>query len=87
MATMLGDRRLTTDEEFLGELARVRRSLRFVMQLMFRGEEAHLARNPQRAIGGVRPALWEPVASIDATAMGLLTVCDALEAVGARAAR
>jgi hypothetical protein len=87
MAVLLGDRRMTSDDEFLGELARVRRSLRFVMQLMFRAEEAYLARNPARAIGGVRPAPWEPVVSVDATAIGLLTVCDALEAVGARATR
>jgi len=85
MAMLLGDRRLTSDEEFLTELARVRRSLRFVVQLMFREQEAYLARSPDRAIGGVRSALWDPTMSIDATAMGVLTICEALEAVADRA--
>jgi hypothetical protein len=86
MPAMLGDRRLTPDEELLTELARMRRSLRFVVQLMFRAEEAYLARDPARAIGGVRPTLWEPVASVDATSMALIAVCDALGAVRDRAA-
>lgn len=84
MARLMGDPRMTSDEELLVELARIRRSLRFVVQLMFRADEAYLARNPDRAIGGVRPALWEPTVSVDATSMALLTVCDALEAVAAR---
>jgi hypothetical protein len=86
LPAMLGDRRLTSDDELLTELARMRRSLRFVVQLMFRAEEAYLARDPARAIGGVRPALWEPVASVDATSMALIAVCDALGAVRDRAA-
>lgn len=87
LPAMLGDARLTPEDEVLAEVARVRRSLRFVLQLMFRDEEAYLARDRDRAIGGVRPALWEPVASTDATAMGLIVISDTLRAVRSRSER
>ena len=84
MPAMLGDPRVTPSDQLLTELAAMRRSLRFVIQLMFRTEETYLAREPNRALGGVRPALWEAIASDDATSMALITVCDALRAVRAR---
>ena len=84
MPAMLADPRVTPDDQLLAELAAVRRSLRFVVQLMFRTDETYLARDPNRAIGGVRPALWEAIAADDATSMALITVCDALRAVRAR---
>lgn len=84
IARMLGDPRLTDADEFASELASLRRSLRFVMQLEASDAAMHMYRDEKRARGGVRPALWAQTASLDATSLSLLTVCETLRAVERR---
>lgn len=81
-ATMLGDERLTPPADRVRELASLRRSLRFMLQLSPREAECRIARDPRRALGGVRRAVWEPALSTDATVLGLLTACETLRAIG-----
>ncbi|MCC5823556.1 MAG: hypothetical protein LAT64_10540 [Phycisphaerales bacterium] len=91
LATMMGDARLTPGSPVSGsvpgELLRVTESLRFVRQLAITGDARYLARIPERATWGVRPALWQPVASLEAGAMALLTTCEALDAMASIIAR
>ncbi len=86
-ATMLGDARLTEAGEVAMELAELRRSLRFLMQLTYDDSSSWLAQEPDRARGGVRLSLWNQTASLDATALGLLTVSETLRSVEARATK
>lgn len=91
LASMLGDERLTpgtaVDGRAPGELVRLTDGLRFVRQLALTDEALFLARHPGAAEWGVRPALWEPTASVEAAAMALLTACETLDAMRAVAAR
>lgn len=75
---LLGDTRLTTPEAFPRELGRVRRGLRFLMQLEAGGSVAHMYRNAERAAGGIRSSAWDQTCRVDATALGLILVCDTL---------
>lgn len=84
-ATMLGDSRLTDDIEVPAELASLRRSLRFVMQLTIDETVSHMFRSPDRAIGGVRPAVWVQTSTLDASSLALLMVSETLRSVEARA--
>jgi len=86
-ATMLGDPRLTEPGEVALELAELRRSLRFLMQLTYDDSSTWLAQEPARAKGGVRLSLWNQTASLDATALGLITVAETLRSVEARSAK
>ncbi len=85
LATALGDRRLTDDAELPGETASLQRSLRFVLQLGIDDSLMHMFRDADRALGGVRPAVWDERASVEASALALLTVCETLRSSGARA--
>ncbi|MBL0927474.1 MAG: hypothetical protein IBJ11_07465 [Phycisphaerales bacterium] len=85
LATMLGDARLTEPDELSGELSTLIRSLRFLAQLTIREPEGHMARDPSRALGGVRLALWDQRQPLGANALALLTLCDTLDALRARA--
>lgn len=85
VATMLGDRRLTPDPDVVPELAHLRPSLRFAIQLQLEETLGHMAREPARGTGGVRPALWDQTASLEASSMALLTLCETLHAMDARA--
>jgi hypothetical protein len=91
LATMMGDERLTpgtpVSGRVPGELVRMTDGLRFVRQLAWTGDALFLARRPDQAIWGVRPALWEPSASLEAGAMALLTITETLDAMAAVAAR
>ena len=90
MATMLGDARLTEDDEIGPEVVHLARGLRFLLQLSASETESHLYRKPQRAIGGVRAAVWDQSMPIEASALTLLTLLEAiksLEAAGAREAQ
>lgn len=79
-AAMLGVPGLTPANERPGELARLLPTLRFLRQLSVEEGEARLYPNPQRAMSGVRLALWDHRQPIEATAMTLLAVTDTLEA-------
>ncbi len=80
-ATMQGDARFTSDAEFARQLAGLRRSLRFMMQLTFGEESRAVARDARRAMGGVRRSLWDQTAAVDATSLALLTACETLRAL------
>ncbi|MEM8835930.1 MAG: hypothetical protein AAGD00_08930 [Planctomycetota bacterium] len=81
LATMLGDARLTEPASKTEQLAELRRSLRFVLQLTVRERETHLARDPAAVLGSARPAPWDFTASADASALALLTICEALRSI------
>lgn len=81
MASMLGDDRIISDQNYTAELTRLRRSLRFVIQLSVRDAEAHAYSEPDRALGGVRRSLWDHTISPDATALALIALCESLDAL------
>lgn len=83
-AAMLGDARLTNQDELPQELARMLQISGFAMQLSMTPRESGLAREPRRSIGGIRRAAWDPVVSLDATALSLLTVTELIDAVERR---
>lgn len=63
-------------------LAHVRSGARFVAQLVAGEAEGHTFADPQRAMGGVRGALWDPDMRVDAAAISRLALelaADALE--------
>lgn len=86
-AAMLGDPRLTTDEEFAGELMSLLSSLRFLRQLTADESGTRMYANPARAMGGVRAALWDQRMPIEATSITLIGVLDAIESLEAVARR
>ncbi len=79
IATMLGDERLTTEEERNDEIVRLLRSLRFLIQLTIRQGETWFCVDQESAIGGVRASLWDATQPIEANCLGLLTLCEAIE--------
>lgn len=83
IATMLGDPRLTEPGEIPAEIVRLMASLRFLRQLTASEAEAHMYRDPSRAIGGVRLSLFDQRMPPEATAMTLLTVCETLRSLEA----
>ncbi len=91
LATMMGDERLTPGSaasgRVPGEIVRVTEGLRFVRQLSMTGEALFLARRPEQAYWGIRPSVWEPIASLEAGALALLTTCETLDAMDAISAR
>ncbi|MEX2219760.1 MAG: hypothetical protein WD749_13485 [Phycisphaerales bacterium] len=78
IATMLGDERLTPDEEVPAELSRLLASLRFLRQLTAAEAEGHMYANPDQALGGVRASLFDQRMPPEATAFTLMTVCETL---------
>ncbi|MFG0284729.1 MAG: hypothetical protein ACF8R7_09945 [Phycisphaerales bacterium JB039] len=83
MSAMLGDERITSDEEFLAEFNRVRAGLRFLRQLTADEATGHMYRFPARAAGGVRAAPWDQTMPPDATSLSLLCVVETLESMEA----
>lgn len=84
MGTMLGDQRLTSEDELRREVLSLVASLRFARQLAVDGSVAHMMRDPSRALGGVRLAAWDQLVSLDATSLALLAVCESLKSADAR---
>jgi len=84
---MLGDERVTDDEELFAQLSTLLRSMRFVMQLSVDRAEGHNYPVPERAMGGLRLSIWEQTVSIDATSLGLISICELLDAMDKRAGR
>ncbi len=80
LATMLADDRLTSPAETPAEVARLSASLRFVLQLMVPREAGFLFLDERRAIGGVALSSWDQRLTLEASAMGLLTLTEAIEA-------
>ena len=90
LADMLADERLTsgtlTAGEASRELAHMLAGLRFLNQLCVGPVEGHAYPRPARVLWGVRMALWDQRIGIEATALGLESVCRTLTAVNRRAA-
>lgn len=78
LAAMLGDRRLTDEEERLPELSRLLSALRFARQLAADEASGALFVDVERARWGIRAATWDPRQSIEASAMGLIAVCESV---------
>jgi len=87
LATMLGDHRLTDNDEMLAEASRLQLAFRFAMQLSIDRSAMHMFRDAERSIGGVRPALWEQRAALGPTSLALLATCELLEASSRHAGR
>lgn len=83
VATMLADPRLTPRDQATAQLASLSRSLRFLMQLTADEATGHMEVDRGRSLGGVRESLWNQRMPVDASAMTLLAVCEALRAVDA----
>ncbi|MEC9372261.1 MAG: hypothetical protein VYC34_00385 [Planctomycetota bacterium] len=86
LATMLGDDRLTSEDEAGREAIRLLTSLRFMMQLEAGEEAMHMFRDRGRSLGGIRLAPWDQRLTLDASALALLTIAESLEAVERRGA-
>ncbi len=84
LGTALGDPRLVGAEEFAPELASMRRSLRFVLQLQVRAPFSALVRVPERSEGGIRLSTWDQTLRIEASALGLLTLSETLSSLESR---
>jgi hypothetical protein len=82
---MFADDRLTGASETAGELSRLMHAMRFLSQLCVDDAEMHMLRDRDRALGGVREAVWSAEQPIEASAAGLMAVCEVLRAVDARA--
>lgn len=91
LGTMLGREDLTPGSasggEAPGELVRLLTSLRFVRQLMVDDAVASAYERPDRSLGGVRSALWDPSMPPEATALGLLSVVETLGSLDELASR
>jgi hypothetical protein len=91
LARMMGDERLTPGGPAAGrvpgELVRVSEGLRFVRQLAMTDDGLFLARRADQAAWGVRGAPWDPTLRVEASAMALLSVSEALDSMGRIAAR
>jgi hypothetical protein len=83
LATMLRDERFTDEQERAEATAAVVAGLRFLMELTVDETDAHLFPRRDALVGGVRCALWDSTMPLDATSMGLVFVCEALESLGA----
>lgn len=87
LARMLADGRLTGDEDLLPQLARVVAGARFTRQLAADDAVTALALEPSRAAWGIRAATWDAHQPIDASAMGLLTLRETVDAISAAGKR
>lgn len=81
VATMIGDERLTSGDEFPTELGRTLASLRFLRQLSAGEAEGHMYRSPANARWGVRASVWDQRMAPEATALTLLTVCEVVRSL------
>lgn len=87
LARMLADERLTGDADLLPQLARVVAGARFTRQLAADEVVTALALEPARAAWGIRAATWDAHQPVDASAMGLLTLRETVDAIDAAGKR
>ena len=76
---MLNDDRLTPPADRAKEIARLVPSLRFVRQLMGDEYNGTMFVDPLRAEWGVRNSMWDQRMSGEASALALITLCEAVE--------
>ena len=81
LARMLGDDRLTAPEERSEHLVRLLDGLRYARQLVADDAVCHMFPVRDRALWGVRSALWDQRQPLEATALTLLLVTESLDAV------
>lgn len=79
LAAMLNDNRLTPPADRGVEIARLVPSLRFVRQLMSDEYTGTMFVDPLRAEWGVRNSMWDQRMSGEASALALITLCEAIE--------
>lgn len=82
-ATMLGDTRLTSQDEWPAEVTRLLAAMRFLRQLSPDATAAGFYPAPGLARGGVRASTWDHRMPPEATAMALLTVSEFLQSLAA----
>lgn len=91
LADMLGDARLTSGGlaggEGSAELSHLIELTRYLHQLCAGPVAGHMYRRPSRSLWGVRNALWDQNMSIEASALGLESVCTLLDSVLAMSTR
>ncbi len=87
LASMLGDERVTEQDEVVREVGALRRQLRFAMQLEAGREESHMYPDPARARGGVRVAVWDQRMPLDAASLALISAGETLRSLEARSGR
>jgi hypothetical protein len=85
LAAMLADPGVTPDEEFQRELVRIMPGLRYLRQLCADEWTMPLCREPSRAAWGVRAATWDARMPGEASALGLVTLRETLDAIERRA--
>ncbi|MCX5689418.1 MAG: hypothetical protein NTV94_06465 [Planctomycetota bacterium] len=81
LASMLGDSRLTDPAERPMQVSRMLAALRFVRQLALDHDATFNVADPGAALWGIRASAWDNRQTPEATALGLLTVCDSLESL------
>ncbi|MGH7244324.1 MAG: hypothetical protein ACREJD_13010 [Phycisphaerales bacterium] len=79
LAAMLNDDRLTPANDRTLEIARLVPSMRFVRQLMGDEYNGTMFVDPLRAEWGVRNSMWDQRMSGEASALALITLCEAIE--------
>ncbi len=82
-ATMLGDVRLTPENERPHEIATIVRTMRFIRQLACDEFSGMLYPDPEQAMGGIRLALWDQTVTPESSAMALLAVVECVESLHA----
>ena len=78
LAAMLREPRLTAPEQVPAAVDGHLRTMRFLMQLAVREDDAWACRNPTRAVGGVRAATWDRDQPVGAQALSLLAASETL---------
>jgi hypothetical protein len=81
LGSMLGDPRLTDASERPMQVSRMLSSLRFVRQLAIDPDATFNVVDPDAALWGIRAAVWDSRQTPEATALGLLSVCNTLESL------
>lgn len=81
MAAMLADERATPAAQVPERLAGLLPGLRFIAQLSAGDAESLMYAQRDRARHGVRRALWDQAMPVEATAVSLIAVSDALRAI------
>lgn len=91
LADMLADARLTSgtlrEGEAAEEIGHLLSLVRFARQLASDRSDAHMYLRPERAMWGVRMALWDPRMPLESSALALDGVCRTLRAVHTIASR
>lgn len=83
-ATMLGEPRLTSEEDLPGEVVRLLSAMRFLRQLAAGETLCRFYPDAGLARGGVRVAAWDHRMPPEATAMSLISVSEFLRSLAAR---